>query len=196
MCQPQGSRACLPTSCGGSADGCRSIPTYPPCLCAHNTLPYHTIRNQALTINELIAGQPPTIQDPGWSMGPLLPRTNDSDPCLGVRGASGPANMCHRRFFRGEALAFTVFLCFSCFKEQELHLQSAEIMYTLMPFRITHGKSKKMNMCFRNQTVCFRNQTVRFRNQTVHFLELDCADSGNDRADSEIRSRWRVKRIT
>jgi hypothetical protein len=120
-------------------------------------------------------------------MGPLLPRTNDSDPCLGVRGASGPANMCHRRFFRGEALAFTVFLCFSCFKEQELHLQSAEIMYTLMPFRITHGKSKKMNMCFRNQTVCFRNQTVRFRNQTVHFLELDCADSGNDRADSEIR---------
>ena len=31
--------------------------------------------------------------------------------------------------FFGEALAFTVFLCFSCFEEQEQHLQSAEIMY-------------------------------------------------------------------
>ena len=72
-------------------------------------------------------------------MGPLLPRTNDSDPCLGVRGASGPANMCHRRFFRGEALSFTVFLCFSCFKEQELHLQSAEIMYNWVQLGTYHS---------------------------------------------------------
>ena len=53
--------------------------------------------------------------------------TDDSDPRLGVRGAA-PANTCHRRFFGG-VLAFTDFLCFSCFNEQELHLQSAEIMY-------------------------------------------------------------------
>ena len=110
-------------------------------------------------------------------MGPLLPRTNDSDPCLGVRGASGPANMCHRRFFRGEALAFTVFLCFSCFKEQELHLQSAEIMYTLMPFRITHGKSK-------NEYV-FPESDCVFSESDCAFPESDCAFSKSDRMDLE-----------
>ena len=66
-------------------------------------------------------------------------------------------------------------------------LNGADARRPLMAFRITHGKSKNEYMCFRNQTVCFQNQTVRFRNQTVLIPELDRADSGNDRADSEIR---------
>ena len=64
--------------------------------------------------------------------------TDDSDPRLGVRGAS-PRQHVPPAIFFWEVLAFTVFLCFSCFNEQELHLQSAEIMYNWVQLGTYHS---------------------------------------------------------